>query len=94
MSSTLLGLRPSTARRARPAPVRLIAAAAMTAGSGVIHLSVVPDHFREYLPFGVFFVVTGMVQLLAGIALLVRPALRLLLGTAAVQLSMIGLWLS
>ena len=71
----------------------LVSAGLVTGVAGMVHLAVVPDHLREYLPFGVFFVVIGLGQLAAGVALLVRPSRRLLLAVAAAAVALVGLWL-
>ena len=72
--------------------VARVAAAALTAGAGAIHLAVVPDHLREYLLFGIFFAVVGAVQLGAAVALL-RPTRRLAVGVATGQALLVALWL-
>ncbi len=69
-----------------------VAAAALTAGAGAIHLAVVPDHLREYPLFGIFFGVVGAAQLAAAAAVL-RPTRRLLPGVAVGQALLVALWL-
>jgi FtsP/CotA-like multicopper oxidase with cupredoxin domain len=69
-----------------------VAAAALTAGAGAIHLAVVPDHLHEYLLFGIFFAVVGAAQLGAAAAM-VRPTRRLQAGLAIGQLLLVALWL-
>ncbi len=78
------------ARSARFSPVGRVAAAAATAGAGLVHLAVVPEHWREYLPFGLFFLVVGAAQLLASAA---RPTRRTQLGVALGQVALVALWL-
>jgi len=72
--------------------VARVAAAALTAGAGAIHLAVVPDHLREYLLFGIFFAVVGAAQLGAAVTLL-RPTRPLILGVAIGQALLVALWL-
>ncbi|MGH3599325.1 MAG: hypothetical protein ACRDQH_03430, partial [Pseudonocardiaceae bacterium] len=52
--------------------VALLAAVVLTAGAGIVHLSVVPEHLQEYLPFGIFFILTGLAQLAGAVAIAVR----------------------
>jgi FtsP/CotA-like multicopper oxidase with cupredoxin domain len=92
MSTDLLTAPATRLPGPRPGPVALLAAAALTAGSGAVHLAVVPDHLTEYTLFGIFFAVVGLAQLGVGAAVLVRPGRRLL-AVAAAQALLVGLWL-
>jgi FtsP/CotA-like multicopper oxidase with cupredoxin domain len=79
---------------ARPtyAGVALYTAALLTLGAAAIHLVVAPPHFREYLPFGVFFLIVGCAQVIYAIRLAVRPTRRLALLMAAGSAALVGLW--
>jgi hypothetical protein len=67
-------------------------AAAFSAGAGVIHLAVVPEHAAEYLPAGVFFVVLGVFQLVWAVVLPWRGT-TLLRGVGLfANLATIALW--
>jgi FtsP/CotA-like multicopper oxidase with cupredoxin domain len=71
----------------------VLSAAAFTASAGAIHLAVVPDHFEEYVPFGLFFLAVGLAQMAAAAAILYRPCRRLLLALAAANAGLLALWL-
>jgi len=79
---------------ARPtyAGVSLYTAALLTLGAAAIHLVVAPPHLRQYLPFGVFFLIVGCAQALSAIQLAVRPTRRLALLLAAGSAALVGLW--
>jgi hypothetical protein len=47
-----------------------LGAAAALLAAGVIHVAVVPEHLREYAPFGVFFVLVAAAQLAAALFVL------------------------
>jgi len=70
--------------------------AALSLGAGAIHFAVAPEHFAEYWLFGVFFVVTGWVQVaLAGAVALVPPQRsrrRLFVVGLTVQTAVVVLW--
>jgi FtsP/CotA-like multicopper oxidase with cupredoxin domain len=80
-----------TARR--PGPALLFGAALLTAGPAAIHLAVAPMHFQEWVPFGLFFVAAGALQLAAAAAMLLRPSRRLFLAAGAGTLGVIALYL-
>ncbi|HMG42387.1 MAG TPA: hypothetical protein VK611_13700 [Acidimicrobiales bacterium] len=72
---------------------RAVAAAGLV-GAGVIHFAYAPVHLDEELSHGIFFLVTGWLQLAlaAGLVLRARPQ-RLWLGaTAAVNLAVVAVW--
>src|SRR5882724_1225487 len=94
MSTTMLAPATSPAPPLRYSPVARISAAVFAFGAGAIHLAVAPEHFQEYLLFGIFFSVSGLAQLVAGFAILVRPTRRLLLVTAAATAAVVLLWLT
>jgi len=86
-------LAPPSESLLRYGPVAQAAAGLLVAGAGVVHLAVIPDHLREYVPFGVFFVVVGLGQLAAAVAVLLRPGRRLLLAIAAANALLVVSWL-
>ena len=64
-------------------------------GAGVIHLLVTPDHFAEFVPFGVFFLVLGVFQVVwAGGAVLKPNALVLWTGVIVSAVTMVIWFLS
>jgi FtsP/CotA-like multicopper oxidase with cupredoxin domain len=70
----------------------LYPAALLTLGAAAIHFSVAPDHLREYLPFGLLFLLTGAIQVALAVALLWRPGRRLFLATALLALGCLAVW--
>ena len=79
--------------RAYGSPALRLSAALFVLGPACIHLAVVPEHLVEYLPYGLFFLVVGLVQIGLAAALLLRPSPLLLLGGAAGILVVIGVWI-
>jgi hypothetical protein len=82
-----------TARRMRwPSPPMLLLAL-LGAVSSVIHALVCPEHFREWVVYGVFFVIASALQAAWSVLLLVRPGRTLLMmgvvGNAAVVLTFV-----
>jgi FtsP/CotA-like multicopper oxidase with cupredoxin domain len=77
----------------RPGPALLFGAALLTAGPAAIHFAVAPMHFQEWVPFGLFFVAVGAVQLAAAAAMLLQPSRRLFLAAGAGTLGVIALYL-
>lgn len=68
--------------------------AVLSAIAGIIHLGVVPEHMREYVPYGVFFVVVGLLQLVGSRFLLRRPEVRWYLATAIGNGALVLLWVT
>ncbi|HEY3078733.1 MAG TPA: multicopper oxidase domain-containing protein [Chloroflexota bacterium] len=68
-------------------------AALLTLGAAAIHLAVAPPHFREYVPFGVFFLLVGCAQAIGAVELAMRPTRRAALLMAAGSAALVGLWL-
>jgi FtsP/CotA-like multicopper oxidase with cupredoxin domain len=83
-------VRPTTQR---PGPALLFGAALLTAGPGAIHFALAPMHFQEYVPFGLFFVAAGALQVAAAAAMLLRPSRRLFLAAGAGTVGIIALYL-
>jgi len=78
MGDEKLRVMPATAR-----PYVLGALASLSAAAAAIHFAVVFEHFRDYLLYGVFFLVLGWAQLIWPAVLLWRPSrLWLWLGIA------------
>jgi hypothetical protein len=74
------------------AGVTVYSAVLFTLGAAAIHLAVAPAHVREYVPFGVFFLVVGGAQTAYAIELAVRPTRRLALLMATGSAGLVGLW--
>lgn len=80
------GLPPWTLPRGR------LAVAAASAGAGVVHAAVCPEHFREATSFGLFFAIAAAAQIgWAGLHLR-RPSRSLWLVGAAGNAAVIVLW--
>lgn len=71
---------------------RLIAVALLLFAQGLVHLGQAPDHYAEYAPFGVLFLLTGAAEVVCAWATLARPGGRLFLGIAAGTVGVIGTW--
>jgi hypothetical protein len=70
-----------------------LAAVAMV-GAGIVHFAYAPMHLDEELSHGLFFLVTGWLQLVLAVALVtrIRPRQLWLGATALVNLGVIGTW--
>ena len=84
--------RPRTTSRSS-ARVLTNAVALASVGAGVIHLAVAPNHLREWVPFGVFFLVLGAAQLAWAALVWVRPTRSLLITGAIANAGVVALWL-
>lgn len=93
MSTPVLAPTDPPALRPSHSPVARICAAVLVFGAGVVHLAVAPDHFEEYVVFGLFFTLSGLAQLGAAVVVLLRPSRRLLVVTAAATTAFVLLWL-
>jgi hypothetical protein len=60
--------------------------------AGVIHFLVTPEHFEEYVPFGVFFLLLGAFQNAWGLLILRSSRTVLVLGLL-VNLAVLGIWI-
>jgi hypothetical protein len=69
------------------------AAAMFLLGPAAIHFAVAPEHLRVYLPYGLFFILIGLLQVAIAAAVVLRPSPRILLGGAAGSLLVIAIWL-
>jgi FtsP/CotA-like multicopper oxidase with cupredoxin domain len=74
-----------------PHPLR-ISAAGLVLGAAAIHLSVAPAHFREYAPYGFFFVAAGAAQAALALAVLAREGRAVPLAACVVNVGLIVLW--
>ena len=72
--------------------IRVYTAALLTLGAAFIHLAVAPEHLREYVPFGVFFLTVGSAQIILAIELVFRPTRRLAGLMTVATFALIGLW--
>jgi hypothetical protein len=72
---------------------RWTAAVAMV-GAGIIHFAYAPVHLDEELSHGLFFLVTGWLQLMLAVALVtrIRPRQLWLAATALVNLGIVAVW--
>ncbi|MBP8292696.1 MAG: hypothetical protein KAX65_07980 [Caldilineaceae bacterium] len=71
----------------------LYAAAGLSAAAGVVHLLVTPEHFEEWIGYGLFFLIAGLTQMLFAVVLLRQPANRaLLLAGIAGNALIVALW--
>jgi FtsP/CotA-like multicopper oxidase with cupredoxin domain len=71
---------------------RAIGAAVFTLGAGAIHLTVMPQHFQEYPPFGILFLLSGLAQVGLAAALLFSPQRLIAIVGAAGNLAIVALW--
>jgi hypothetical protein len=84
-----MALRAATKTDSRLA-ARLAALASF--GAAIIHFAVVPNHWQEWMPAGLFFVAIALFQLLWARVVLARPTTPVLAGGAAINVGAIGLW--
>ena len=71
----------------------LYAAAGLSVLAGLLHLIVMPEHFDEWLGYGLFFLVLALAQLVYSVLLLRRPSSRTVLVAGIVGNALIiGLW--
>lgn len=75
------------------APVRW-ALGLLSVAAAVIHFAVTPEHFEEYFPFGVFFVVLAAFQLVWGVVVANRPSPAVLSLGVVVNLAVIVIWVA
>lgn len=67
-------------------------AALASLGASIIHFAVVPAHWHEWIPAGLFFVALAHVQLLWAPLVLTRPTKPVLAAGIVVNVGAIGLW--
>jgi hypothetical protein len=80
-------------RRAALARPGLLAAAALSVGGGLVHLQVMPAHWSSWWGYGVFFLLTGVGQLMYAPALVRWPNPGLLWFGIAGNLTIVGTYL-
>ena len=74
------------------APELRWAAALGLAGGGMVHLALTPVHFAESRLYGVFFVAAALAQLGAAAAVVAWPAPPVLIGAAALSVSLVAVY--
>jgi len=67
-------------------------AAIASFGAAVIHFAVVPTHWQEWLPSGLFFVSLALFQLIWALVVLARASLPVLGAGIALNVAAIALW--
>jgi hypothetical protein len=75
-----------------PLDSRLVVAAAASAGAAAIHFAVISEHFDEYWLFGLFFLGSGVAQLLWATAVIFRPERAVVVIGALGNAAIIVLW--
>src|SRR5258706_3718648 len=75
-----------------PSWVLVYAVAILTLGAALIPLAVTPQHFEEYLPYGLFFLAAGAGQIALAVALVVAPSRRLFIVGLAASVGLIAPW--
>ena len=79
-------------RLPRPSPLTVLLALLSAAGS-VIHAVVCPEHFWEWLLFGVFFILVSCLQAAWSVLMLIRPSRTLLELAALGYEAVVGIFL-
>src|SRR5215471_6060959 len=74
--------------------VRSYSAALLILGAAAIHFAVAPEHFEEYLPYGLFFAGLGLTQLGLAVVLLTAPSRRLYAIASVGMVAVIAIWLA
>lgn len=69
------------------------AAAVASIGAAVIHIVVIPSHWREWMPAGLFFASVAVFQLIWAIMAWARPPVALLAAGIVGNTSLVALWL-
>jgi hypothetical protein len=69
-----------------------IAVGLASAGAGAIHFAVIRDHLDEYWFYGLFFIVTALIQLVWATAIVIRPTTLLLALGIVVNAGIIASW--
>ena len=81
------------ARAEQPrAGAALQAAALLTMFAAAVHAAVCPEHFREGLRFGLFFLAVSVDQVVLAVMLVRRPSLRVARWAIAINLGTAALW--
>lgn len=94
VAAAVVGLVPlALALSRRRATLVAVVLALVSAGAGAIHFAVIRGHFDEYWLYGLFFVVTALVQLVWAAAVIVRPSSVLLAVGILVNAAIAGAWI-
>jgi hypothetical protein len=67
-------------------------AALASLGAAVIHFAVVPTHWHEWMPAGVFFALLALAQLIWAGVVLARPAVIVLAAGIMLNVGVVALW--
>ena len=67
-------------------------AALASLGAAVIHFAVVPSHWQEWMPAGVFFALLAVVQLMWAGLVLTRPTVTVLAAGIVLNVGVVALW--
>jgi hypothetical protein len=70
----------------------LLIAVMCSVAAGALHFAFAPGHFDEYWLFGTFFLVSGWLQILWGLAAWHHPRRWLLLSGAGLQIAVVAVW--
>lgn len=94
IAAAVVGLVPlALALSGRPASVAAVGSGLASAGAGAIHFAVIRGHFEEYWFYGLFFVVTGIVQLVWATAVIARARRLLFAVGILVNAAIIASWI-
>ena len=87
------GAAPESGRAASPAKPWLVRAVGLSAGAGLIHLMVTPEHFEQWIGYGLFFLSAAIAQLSYSLLLVWKPNRALLLAGIIGNGLILGLYL-
>jgi hypothetical protein len=94
IAAAVVGLVPlALALSQRRATLVAVILALLSAGAGAIHFAVIRGHFDEYWFYGLFFIVTALVQLVWATAFIVRPNNVLLAVGIFVNAAIVASWI-
>jgi FtsP/CotA-like multicopper oxidase with cupredoxin domain len=71
---------------------QIYSVALLTLATAAIHFAVVPDHLREFLLYGIFFIGLALIQVAFAVAVVARPSRRLLVLGAAGTIGVICIY--
>ena len=89
MAATTEPVKPSTDEQTPYGVAPRLVLAALSLSAGVIHLVFVPAHMSEWALEGISFAVIGWLQILMGIAFLMRPTRALMQGTIVLNAAVV-----
>ena len=96
MAGTLLApARRITAAAPRRRPIAWYAApvaAVLSVGCGYVHFAYTASHWRDWWAYGLFFLATGLFQVLYGPVVMRRPTMPVALVGIAANLSIVGMY--